>query len=241
MSDAAPSVNKTAPAKTEALDFSTVIASSVHDMKNSLSMLLCTLDDITTECDPATCPVTEKFLQVQYEGQRVNNHLIQLLAIYKMGNAQCGANITEQYVDDFLEECALQYEALLTPKGIAIETDCEAGLVGYFDRELVSGVVNNVINNAYRYSKDRIRLSGRREDGYVVIAVEDNGGGYPPAMLCDYSQGTSGVSFSSGSTGLGLYFSSLVASSHKNRDLTGYIRCSNDGMDGGGCFSIHLP
>ena len=235
MSDDAQSVNN------KVLDFSSVIASSVHDMKNSLGMLLYTLDEITSECDPATCPVTEKFLQVQYEGQRVNNHLIQLLAIYKMGNAQCSANITEQYVDDFLEECALQYEALLMPKGIAIETVCEAELVGFFDRELVSGVVNNVITNAYRYSKDKIRLCGKREGDFVVISVEDNGAGYPAAMLCDYSHGTSGVSFSTGSTGLGLYFSSLVASSHKNRDLAGFIRCTNDGIDGGGCFSIYIP
>ena len=223
------------------LDFSTVIASSVHDMKNSLSMLLCTLDDIVGECDPAMCPATAKFSQLQYEGQRVNNHLIQLLTIYKMGNAQSVANIAEQYVDDFLDECALQYEALLTPKGITIETDCEPGLVGYFDRELVSGVVNNVINNAYRYSKDKIRLSGGREDDYVVISVEDNGGGYPPAMLCNSSQGSSGINFSTGSTGLGLYFSSLVATSHKNKALCGHICCSNTGIDGGGRFSIYLP
>ena len=127
------------------------------------------------------------------------------------------------------------------PKGIAIETVCEAELVGFFDRELVSGVVNNVITNAYRYSKDKIRLCGKREGDFVVISVEDNGAGYPAAMLCDYSHGTSGVSFSTGSTGLGLYFSSLVASSHKNRDLAGFIRCTNDGIDGGGCFSIYIP
>lgn len=223
------------------LDFSTVIASSVHDMKNSLSMLLYTLDEIAGQCDPIECPASAKFLQLQYEGQRVNNHLIQLLTIYKMGNSQCATNFTEQYLDDFLDECALQYEGLLTPKGIDIESNCEAGLVSYFDRELVAGVVNNVINNAYRYSRNKIRLSGKQEDGYVVISIKDNGAGYPPAMLCDSSRGVSGVNFSTGSTGLGLYFSSLVAEAHENQGRKGFIRCTNDGIEGGGCFSIYIP
>lgn len=229
------------PDKVNVLDFSTVIASSVHDMKNSLSMLLCTLDEMTGDCASASCAANPKFAQLQYEGQRVNNHLMQLLTIYKIGNSQNSVNIAENYLEDFLEECALQYETLLTPKGIAIETICEDGLAGFFDRELVAGVVNNVVNNAYRYSKDRIRLTGKTVDGFVVISVEDNGAGYPDAMLCNYSDGMAGVNFSTGSTGLGLYFSSLVASAHKNKNQSGYIICNNEGLDGGGCFSIYLP
>ena len=63
------------------LGFATVLASSVHDMKNSLGMLLCTLDDISQTCGPNDCASKSRFTQLQYEGQRVNNHLIQLLAV----------------------------------------------------------------------------------------------------------------------------------------------------------------
>lgn len=224
-----------------ALDFSTVIASSVHDMKNSLSMLLNTLDDIVSQCDPSVCQSVAQFSQLQYEGQRVNNHLIQLLTIYKIGNSQYSANINEQDVEDFLQECAMQYEALLSPKGIAIEVECKTGLMAFIDRELVSGVINNVVNNAYRYSKDKIVLGGSEQDGFVVISVSDNGRGYPESMLMDSSSGVSGVNFSSGSTGLGLYFSSLVAATHKTKERNGFIKCSNDGLDGGGRFSIYIP
>jgi signal transduction histidine kinase len=225
---------------THELEFSTVLASSVHDMKNSLSMLLCTLDDITVTCTP-DCPSSDKFSQLQYEGQRLSNHLIQLLAIYKIENQLYSGNIAEHALEDFLEECALQSEALLTPKGISIECECPAELMGFFDREMVAGVVNNVVNNAYRYSKDRIRLSARAQDGYTIISVEDNGAGYPQNMLCAHSDQLTGVNFKSGSTGLGLYFSALVAKMHKNKGKQGFIACANDGIDGGGRFSIYLP
>ena len=164
-----------------------------------------------------------------------------MLTIYKAGNAQFSANITENDTAEFLEECALQYETLLSPRGIEIEIDCEDDLVGFFDRDLVAGVINNVVNNAYRYSKDRIKMSAREDDGYIVISVADNGAGYPESMLFDSSAVSGSVSFSSGSTGLGLYFSSLVAEAHKNKEKRGYINCSNDGIDGGGCFSIYIP
>ncbi len=223
------------------MEFATVLASSVHDMKNSLSMLLGTLDDITGRCGGADCASSKKFAQLRYEGQRVNNHLIQLLAIYKIENSMYSPLIAEHSLLDFLEESALQSEALLSPRGIAIEYDCDADLCASFDWELVAGVVNNVVNNAYRYSRDRIRLSAGQVEGFVVMSIEDNGNGYPQYMLCEHSGQLSGVSFTSGSTGLGLYFSSLVAKMHKNKGRQGYISCSNDGLDGGGKFSIFLP
>jgi len=223
------------------LDFSTVLASSVHDMKNSLSMLLNTIEDIAQECDPDACAAAEKLTLLQYEGQRVNNHLIQMLSIYKIENAQYTANMGEHCVADFLEEAALLHEPLLTPKGITIETMCDPDLMGFFDREIVAGVINNVVNNAYRYSKDRIRLSSNVVDEYIVISIEDNGEGYPKSMLGKNTSIFTNDTGQLGSTGLGLYFSSLVANIHKNKEKSGFIRCTNEGIDGGGRFDFYFP
>ncbi|MFV2055484.1 MAG: sensor histidine kinase [Thiohalomonadales bacterium] len=225
----------------ESLDFASVIASAVHDMKNSLSMLLYSVDEIRTTCGPAKCESGKKFDQLHYEGQRVNNHLIQLLAIYRIDHANYRPNIVEHEVDDFLFESQSAYEPLLAPKGIQISTHCEAGLLGFFDRELVAGVVNNVVNNAYRYSKDKILLTAEMVDGYLAIHIDDNGEGYPDHMLCNTTTLSTKIDFGTGSTGLGLYFSAMVARAHKNKLKRGYIRCSNDGIDGGGRFSIFLP
>ena len=223
-----------------AMDFSSVIASSVHDMKNSLSMLLCSLDEVGVSCAANGCD-REKFAHLQYEGQRLNNHLMQLLTIYRLDQSEWSVNIQENDIAEFLEESILQYENLLSPKGIRVTATCDDGLTGYFDRDLVAGVVNNVVNNAYRYSKDKILLSGAREGNYLVISIEDNGNGYPASMLFDEKKGLGNIDFNAGNTGLGLYFSERVAQSHEARGNRGYIRCSNDGIDGGGKFSIYLP
>ena len=223
------------------LDFASVLANSVHDMKNSIGMLLCSLEEVVAQVEATDKKSAHKLAQLQYEGQRVNYNLIQLLSIYKIDNAQYSANIGETDVEDFLQESVAQFESLLAPKGITIECECESGILGFIDQEMIAGVINNVINNAYRYSKDLIRLSAKMESGYLVISIADNGRGYPPTMLIDPATAQNHINFNTGSTGLGLYFATLVAQLHKNKGKRGYITCNNNGIDGGGCFSIYLP
>jgi hypothetical protein len=50
-----------------------------------------------------------------------------------------------------------------------------------------------------------------------------------------------GVDFRTGSTGLGLLFASTIARMHSHRDRAGYITTTNDGIDGGGRFTLYLP
>ena len=78
-------------------------------------------------------------------------------------------------------------------------------------------------------------------DGELEIRVEDNGSGYPAFVIEAGEAVNKGVNFSSGSTGLGLYFAAMVAKLHKNRDKTGSMRLENGGEYGGGCFILRLP
>ncbi len=76
-------------------------------------------------------------------------------------------------------------------------------------------------------------------------AVEDNGAGYPQALLDAGAAGLSGVAsgidFRTNSAGLGLYFSREVARMHRHRGREGSVRLENGGALGGGCFILSLP
>lgn len=229
----------------EELDFSTLLASSIHDMKNSLAMLLGSVSEVTHQCMPNNgCSSHKELIKIQHQGQRVNRYLIQLLILYRLEQQEYCLNVNEQYISDFFAEIMLENEELLALNGIKLSSNCDDMLAGYFDLELVRGVINTIINNAYQYSKDEIRLVAKQQDGYLMISVQDNGKGYPPKMLTETGgddAGQRGVSFYSGSTGLGLYFSKKVAEIHLQGQRKGYIELSNDGIDGGGNFSIYLP
>jgi len=222
-------------------DFSAIIASSVHDMKNSLCMLLGALDEIMTRCEPASCPSFEGFSHVRYEGNRVNNSLIQLLSLYRISNGQYSLNLTENDVEECLEECFLESQGLLQLKGIESALNCDEELFWFFDYNLIVGLLNSVINNSYKYTKSIVRLSAYIEENYLVISVEDDGNGYPSAMLHEDKSHVPGIDYKTGSTGLGLYFASQIASMHESKGRRGYISTTNDGANGGGRFAIYLP
>lgn len=222
------------------LDFATVLASSLHDMKNSLCIFLGMLEDVVSET-PDADPRYERLVKLQYEGRRIGNDMAQLLGIYRGNNAQLSPNIAEVDVEDFLTEQVSVHEAMLDYKKIATEVVCDKGLASFFDREMVAGILNNVINNAYKFARSRLRLCGEVKDGGLLLSVMDDGPGYPDHMLADGRVGLPPVSFRSGSTGLGLYFATLVAGLHKNKGRNGYVIITNNGIDGGGSFSVWLP
>lgn len=209
------------------MDFSTILASSVHDMKNSLAMLLGSLNEITNQCEPKTCPVHEKFRRIQHETQRVNRDLVLLLTLYKMDQGKYYLNADEVLVEDYLEEVILEYKELLDGHGITLSLQCPQDLVGYFDRDIVSSVLKTIISNAYQYTQDSITVSAAKVDGFIEINIIDNGPGYPSHMIYDNTIPSTGINFETGNTGLGLYFSQQVANLHKSKDKTGYIQIRN--------------
>lgn len=53
------------------------------------------------------------------------------------------------------------------------------------DPDIFLQVVGNLLDNALRYARSRVRLSARVEGGAAVVAVEDDGPGIPPERMGD--------------------------------------------------------
>ena len=224
----------------EVPDFSMVIANAVHDMKNSLGMLLSTLDDLRQE-QTALAGDHPKLNVLQYEAERVHSDLVQLLGIYRLGEQTLSAHSDEHYVVDFLNEQLARHQPLLEGYGIRYEVSADDGAVGFFDEELIAGVIASSLNNAIRYTRSRLRLAARQEDGWLVISIEDDGNGYPASMREAGDARLRAPDFRTGSTSLGLYFASAIAHLHQNGGKRGHIRLHNDGALGGGVFELWLP
>lgn len=223
----------------QSIDFSMVLASAVHDMKNSLGMLLNSLDELRAE-HSSTFNGSPRFNSLQYEAERMHNDLVQLLGIYRLGEQNLSAHLEEHYLPDFLAEHMARHEPLL--QGLGIEALIDASdITGFFDADLLTGVLNNTINNALRYTSSKIRLTAEARDGYLVVGVEDDGAGYPVSMQHTGPLTFKSLDFNTGSTSLGLFFASSVAQLHREGDRSGSIKLRNGGELGGGVFEIWLP
>lgn len=223
------------------IDFALVLASSVHDMKNSLGMLLNTLATMMEQSPPQNVAQEKTYAILEYEAARINSELIQLLSLYRMQEKRLLVQIDEHHILDLLEDQLARNDMLFKTRGISIELDCEETLSWYVDAELLGGVINTILVNCSRYSRARLRVSAHMEEQGLCIAIADDGPGYPASMLEAPLQVNAGVSFSSGSTNLGLLFANTVADLHRAKGAHGYINLSNDGALGGGTFRLYLP
>ena len=230
---------------TDNADFSLILASSVHDMKNSLGMLLHSLEELCQKL-PEDSENNLGVSTIRYETERVNNDLIQLLGVYRLHKKMLSAHLDEHYLDDIVAEQQAHYANVFEARNIKLSQDISSTASWYFDRELVSGILNNAINNASRYTKSEILVAAREVEicahPYIEISVHDNGLGYPESILkLEPSDIQNNLNFKTGSTSLGLYFASQVAALHHQNEKQGYIALENGGKLGGGVFNLYLP
>jgi signal transduction histidine kinase len=223
------------------LDFSTILASTVHDMKNSIGMLMHHVNQLQMELPSEQANLG----QLHFEASRLNNYLIQLMTLYKVDNQQYQFMADEYYLDEFIEDAVLMNQPILQPWGIEIEQRVTADLCWSFDKNLVFGVLGNIVTNVIRYAKSKVRISASEQNGELCLRVEDDGPGYPEQMLGQLERREMGVDYISGSTGFGLYFSVQVAEQHVNNSdhdsRQGRVMLSNNSELGGGCFELYLP
>lgn len=222
-------------------EFSLILASSVHDMKNSLGMLINTLDETVREMPPKTPAQASRYATLQYEASRINGELIQLLGLYRTNLQSMPIHVEEHYVRDLIDEQLARNDLLMTSRHLAVELRCDEDLVWYFDAELIGGVIHNILVNCARYTKSQLLVSASIQDKALVIQVCDDGGGYPQAMIEQPVSIDRGISFETGSTNLGLFFAQRVASMHRSGGKSGFIALANGGELEGGIFTLTLP
>jgi len=222
------------------LDFSFVLASSVHDMKNSLGMLLGSLEEIIEESTTESDEQKHRFSILQYEATRINTELVQLLSLYRFQHQSDVIKIDENYIDETIEDQVARNDVLFKTQNITLDVACDPDVVWYYDNDLVGSVVHNVLVNGTRYAKNKMQLTAVIDNDYLVIEVADDGDGFPKNMI-DAASLDSDAHKDGNSTQLGLFFAAKIAELHQQKEKKGYIELSNGGALGGGVFKIYIP
>lgn len=225
------------PRPPQSISAATFLVASTHDMKNSLGVLTAYLENelARTPGDPAT-------VQALYEAQRMAAHLARVLDLNKLEAGVLPFDPAEIALPDFAAEAAARVRPLAVSLRVTLEISLSPGLhYGYFDHELVLGVIVQALHNAIRYSRDRVRLTIAGEGDGVSMRVDDDGPGFPAFMLDPGFAVRPDAEGLASATGLALYFSSRVADLHRNRGLRGSCRLENGSPLGGGGFVLTLP
>lgn len=226
---------------TTELDFKAVLASCVHDMKNGLCMMLQAIDTLALRLPADDQQSAEEFARLHYEAARLNGDLMHLLTLYRSDRHQLPLNIEEHYVDELVEELVQKNLLYLQMRKLTIERDFDSNLAWYFDRDMVLNLLNDILVNAMRYCRQQIRIQASINAQQLVIAIVDDGPGFPPAILALGNDVAVQPALASGRTGLGLHLAGLIARAHQRQGISGEIQLANGGPLGGSVFTLKLP
>ena len=136
------------------IDFATVLASAAHDMKNSLCLLIQSIDNLQQQQQQLDSNGHEELSRIHYEANRLNINLLQLLSLYRIEKNQSPLQIDQYYICDLFEEILLKNEMYSAQKNIQVEIQASTELLWYFDSDLISNLLNDMFINALRYKNE---------------------------------------------------------------------------------------
>lgn len=196
-----------------------ILASGVHDAKNQLFIA-------ESLIAAAEAKYGMTMSEARYAIEAAGNRLSRTLAAYGVLRHDATLAVTPVLVADLCEEVVLAQKNHLTGENIELTVDCQVFDEWPLDRDLVTDMLNNAVQNAGRFARKRIRLSAQEQGGWLVLSVEDDGPGFfalPP------EQGT------------GLMVASRLAELHARKGQQGSLHLSNGGSLGGARFELRLP
>ena len=223
------------------INYSKVLAAVAHDMRNSLTMMFQSLHTLGQQPEEEKKITVSQLSDINYQVQRLNGGLTQIMGLYQAEDDRLLINLEQVLVSDLIESVICQNDLYTQSTGIVCELDVDFDLVWYLDNELISYLIDDVLSNAIRYSKEKIIIRARVINQQLEIDIIDDSSGYPEQMIKAAAAQLHLLDTEYGRMGIGLLFSRLIALSHKKNDLMGEIVLSNNSELGGSAFKVRLP
>ncbi|MCJ2090041.1 sensor histidine kinase [Methylobacterium sp. E-005] len=142
------------------------VANLAHALKTPLATLSMALEA------PARDPDGDLRRQVEDMDRRVRHHLRRARAAALEGAARTRTPLAPRLTD--LRDALTR---LYAEKGVAIELAVPDGLVVSCEGQDLDEMLGNLVDNACRWCRGRVRVSAATEDGAVRVRVEDDGPG----------------------------------------------------------------
>jgi len=199
------------------------------------------LQTISNQSQSTKVLSNDELSDINYQVQRLNGNLTQLMALYNAEHDKLLINISEEIVSDVIESAVFQNDLYTKSKGIAIDININDDISWCLDRDLIAYLIDDVLSNAIRYSRDHISIDVYVIDGMLNISISDDSDGYPDKMIEAAAADIEDLASTFGRMGIGLLFSKLIVISHENYGNCGNLSLTNNGKLGGSTFTVQLP
>lgn len=200
----------------------------IHDLRSPLGSILTSLaliQQVAKPGQPLEPDILELLSLAQSSGQQLLRLINQLLEIARLESGAVPLNRQPSPPADLVQASLERQRAAAEAAAVTLVSEVAPGLRPLaVDPELIGRVLDNLVDNALKYSPDGgtvrawVRPSTIR--GLVVFGVRDEGPGIAPEeqdRLFQKFQRIRGQRARRGGTGLGLAFCKLVVEAHQGK------------------------
>ncbi len=212
-----------------------------HDLRSPLSNVISYLDlylagDIEEDFLKERAPSIMMGLNIAF------NLIEDMMDVSKIKDAQLKVNLQSQSLQEVLPSIVEFNRNSANKKEIELSLTADLDLPNImFDEQRIAQVLNNLINNALKFSqpKTNISIKAIQDESSVILSVTDQGQGIAPDEIKDlfkpFKQTSSKSTQGEKGHGLGLAIVQKVAEAHNgNVEVTSTL-------GEGSTFSLHFP
>ena len=198
----------------------------VHDLKNPLAGIMGNIQLIQMQRSEMTEAKLEELLtRTQESSRQLMRMIVNILDIGKLEEQKMPIHLEPVQLHAVVRDNVAELTSLSARDGIRLESRVRPDLPPVrADRELVSRVVANLLNNAFKHtpSGGEVVVDAQQEGDDLVLTVRDTGEGIPedlqPYIFDKFVAGESVAGRRRMyDSGLGLTFCRLVVQSHRGR------------------------
>jgi signal transduction histidine kinase len=181
-----------------------------HDLRGPFMGLLGALELLRDSSDDMDAETTRELIDSLYDSAQKTYNLLENLLEWSRSQQRVEVQQRPVELRNLVSDTAQLFHAGASQKGISLCVEVPDDVVAYADRDMISTVVRNLVNNAVKFTAPggTVRVSGRQTEELVILEVSDTGVGIPPEEIdglfeLERSVSRAGTSGEKGS-GLGL-------------------------------------
>lgn len=214
-----------------------VQASVAHDLRNPISIIEGYTEYLQTNLQNDNLS-KEKILEITSNINKTAKRLERYTESIRTINALEDIEVNRKEISTrkFIEDVKSDLKQMTKSKGIGLDLEAEKLFKEKIkiDSYIIYRILENIVNNALRYSKEKINLSFNIQENYLIISIVDDGIGFSEDVLKERNNLIIPTASDGEHCGLGLIISRILCKKHG-----GKLELSND-ISGGAKVKIFI-
>jgi two-component system phosphate regulon sensor histidine kinase PhoR len=200
------------------------VANASHELKTPITAIRGLSETVVDDPEVDRTTLVQYMQRIHLQSLRLSHLITDLMTISRLEADQGKADFTRININDLARRAVAAASPALEAKHHRIETQLpEEKLEVYGDRQNLSQLVDNLVDNAIKYTPEggQIKVRLRRDEAEMVLEVEDSGIGISPQyqerVFERFYRVDKARSQSLGGTGLGLSIVRNIAEKHEGQ------------------------